>query len=165
MAAPLAFDAVVAAPFGGIGVRIGEGRIIESVYLPASIKAQAPRNPLAREAVRQIRAYLRDPRHGFDLPLAERGSEFQRRVWKQIAAIPPGKTVSYGDIARHLRTGPRAVGQACGANWFCMIIPCHRVIAAGGGLGGFGSSEQGGFHLNVKRWLLAHEGIKAGEGA
>jgi methylated-DNA-[protein]-cysteine S-methyltransferase len=154
----LAFDAVVAAPFGGIGIRIGEGKVIESVYLPASIKPQAPKNPLARETVRQLRAYLRDPGYVFDLPLAERGSEFQRRVWAQIAAIPPGRTLSYGDIARRIRSGPRAVGGACGANWFSMIIPCHRVLAANG-IGGFGSSEEGGFHMGIKRWLLAHEGI------
>jgi methylated-DNA-[protein]-cysteine S-methyltransferase len=156
--APLAFDAVVGAPFGGIGIRIAGGKVAESVYLPASIRPQAAKNALARESVRQIRAYLRDPQHRFDLPLAERGSPFQRRVWAEISAIPAGHTLSYGAIARHIRSGPRAVGQACGANWFCMIIPCHRVLAAGG-IGGFGSSEDGGFHIGIKRWLLAHEGI------
>ncbi len=163
MAAPLAFDAVLAMPFGGIGIRVGDGKLIESVYLPVSIKPQAPKNALAREAARQVRAYLRDPSHVFDLPLAERGSPFQRRVWAEIAAIPSGHTLSYGAIARHiLRTGPRAVGGACGANWFSLIIPCHRVLAADGRLGGFGSSEEGGFHMGIKRWLLAHEGISVG---
>jgi methylated-DNA-[protein]-cysteine S-methyltransferase len=155
----LRFDAVVAAPFGGIGVRTADGEVIETVYLPASMKAQPPRGVLAREVVRQIRAYLRDPAHKFDLPLAARGSEFQQRVWKAITTIPCGQTVSYGDIARHIRSGPRAVGGACGANWFSLIIPCHRVLAANG-IGGFGDSGEGGFHMNIKRWLLEHEGIK-----
>ena len=152
----LAFDAVVAAPFGNIGVRLADGLVIESVYLPKSIKPQAPKGPLAREVVRQMRAYLRDPEHVFDLPLAERGSEFQRRVWTEIGRIPAGKTLSYGDIARRIHSGPRAVGGACGANWFSLIVPCHRVLAANG-IGGFGD----GLHMDIKRWLLAHEGIAA----
>jgi methylated-DNA-[protein]-cysteine S-methyltransferase len=155
----LRFDAIVAAPFGGIGVRIAEGEVIETVYLPSSMKAQSPKGVLAREVVRQIRAYLRDPAHKFDLPLAARGSDYQQRVWKAISAIPCGQTVSYGDIARHIRSGPRAVGGACGANWFSLIIPCHRVLAANG-IGGFGDSGEGSFHMNIKRWLLEHEGIK-----
>jgi methylated-DNA-[protein]-cysteine S-methyltransferase len=159
MAGLLRFDAVVAAPFGGIGVRVADGEVAETVYLPASIRVQAPKSPLAREVVRQIRAYLRDPAHLFDLPLAERGSAFQRRVWEQVAAIPHGRTLSYGDVARRIASGPRAVGQACGANWFSLLIPCHRVLAANG-LGGFGDSSDGQFHLNIKRWLLAHEGIQ-----
>jgi methylated-DNA-[protein]-cysteine S-methyltransferase len=159
--APLAFDAVIAAPFGGIGIRIAEGRVSESVYLPASIQPQAPRQALAREAARQVRAYLRNPGHAFDLPLAERGSPFQRRVWAATAAIPAGHTLPYGAIARQLRSGPRAVGQACGANWFCLIIPCHRVVAAHG-IGGFGSAPEDHFHLGIKRWLLAHEGVSFG---
>lgn len=155
----LRFDAVVAAPFGGIGVRVADGEVAETLYLPPSIKAQAPKSPLARETVRQIRAYLRDPSHVFDLPLAERGSEFQRRVWREIGKIPHGRTLSYGDVARRIASGPRAVGQACGANWFSLLIPCHRVLAANG-LGGFGDPVDGAFHLNIKRWLLAHEGIE-----
>jgi len=155
----LRFDAVVAAPFGGIGVRVADGMVGETLYLPASIKPQPPQSPLAREVVRQIRAYLRDPAHVFDLPLAERGSEFQRRVWAEIAAIPSGETLSYGDVARRIRSGPRAVGGACGANWFSLIIPCHRVLAANG-IGGFGDAGDDGTYMQIKRWLLAHEGIK-----
>ena len=156
----LAFDAVVAAPFGGIGVRILDGQVGESIYLPRSIQPQTPKSPLAREVVRQLRAYLRDPAHVFDLPLAPRGSDFQRRVWAEIARIPTGKTLSYGDVARRIRSGPRAVGQACGANWFSMIVPCHRVLAANG-IGGFGDAGGEGFHMGIKRWLLAHERIEA----
>jgi methylated-DNA-[protein]-cysteine S-methyltransferase len=154
----LRFDAVVAAPFAHIGVKVADGEVAETLYLPASIRAQAPKSPLAREVVGQIRAYLRDPAHVFDLPLAERGSEFQRRVWSEISAIPHGRTLSYGDVARRIRSGPRAVGGACGANWFSLLIPCHRVLAAHG-LGGFGDAGDEGFHLGIKRWLLAHEGI------
>jgi methylated-DNA-[protein]-cysteine S-methyltransferase len=156
--AALAFDAVVPAPFGGIGVRVAGEVLTELVYLPVSIPRQAAKTKLAREVRAQLRAYLRDPAYRFDLPLAPRGSDFQRRVWSRIAAIPPGKTLTYGAVARSISSAPRAVGQACGANWYPLVIPCHRVLAAGG-IGGFGNHQGEGFHQNVKRWLLAHEGV------
>ena len=157
----LEFDAVVKAPFGGIGIRIAGACISEAVYVPASIAPCAPRHALAKEAARQIRCYWKDPSFIFNLPLMERGTAFQQGVWRVISAIPSGQTLSYGAVARKLRSGPRAVGGACGANWFSLIIPCHRVLAANG-LGGFGESlGEGGFHLNIKRWLLAHEGVTA----
>ena len=77
----------------------------------------------------------------------------------KISAIEAGRTRSYGELARELRSAARAVGQACGANPLPLVVPCHRVLAAGG-IGGFAHSE-GGFLLEVKRWLLAHEGAAA----
>ena len=156
----LRFDVVVATPFGGVAARLADGAVSEMLYVPKSIRPQAGRTPLARELARQVRAYLADPDFRFDLPLAERGSAFQRRVWQAIGGIPSGSTRTYGDIARVLRSGPRAVGQACGANWFSLVVPCHRVLAAGG-LGGFGNHDEDGFHIGIKRWLLRHEGIPA----
>lgn len=151
------FDAVVRAPFGGVGIRTQEGMISEAVYLPRSIRPRTGKTPLAREAAKQINAYFKDASFQFDLPLAGKGSVFQQRVWDVISAIPSGQTLSYGDVARRIRSAPRAVGQACGANWFSLLIPCHRVLAANG-IGGFGRGD-GGFHLSVKRWLLAYEGV------
>ena len=156
----LRFDVVVALPFGGLAARLAEGMVAEMLYVPKSIRPQAGRTPLGRELARQVRAYLADPRFRFDLPLAERGSAFQRRVWDAIAGIPSGSTCTYGDIARALRSGPRAVGQACGANWFSLVIPCHRVLAASG-LGGFGHHDDDGSYVAIKRWLLRHEGVLA----
>ncbi|MET0964601.1 MAG: methylated-DNA--[protein]-cysteine S-methyltransferase, partial [Noviherbaspirillum sp.] len=101
-----------------------------------------------------------EPDFRFELPLATVGTGFQQRVWSAIAAIPRGSVRTYGGIARLLGSAPRAVGQACGANWFPLVVPCHRVVAAGG-LGGFSNSDDAaGFHLGVKRWLLAHEGVE-----
>lgn len=153
-----AFDAVVAAPFGGIGVRVAEDALAELVYLPRSIAPLSSASAIAREAARQVKAYLADADFRFDLPILRRGTEFQHRVWGVISAIPRGQTLTYGQVARHLRSAPRAVGQACGANWFPMVIPCHRVLAAGG-IGGFARHDGDGFHLGVKRWLLQHEGV------
>ena len=157
-AIPLHFDAVVAAPFGGIGVRIAEDAVAELVYLPASMAAVVPRSSLAKLVAAQLEAYLADFRFRFDLPLAVRGSVFQQRVWRAIASIPAGSAMTYGQVARQIQSAPRAVGQACGANWFPLVVPCHRVLAAGG-IGGFASHADDGFHLGVKRWLLRHEKV------
>ena len=155
------FSAIVAAPFGALGIGTRDGLLQELVYLPPSHAEQDAADPLAAEAARQLRAYLADPDFMFSLPLAARGSAFQRRVWAAIGAIPRGQVRTYGALARELGSAARAVGQACGANWFPLIVPCHRVTAAAG-LGGFAShDDENGFHLAVKRWLLKHEGVSA----
>jgi methylated-DNA-[protein]-cysteine S-methyltransferase len=152
------FNAIVAAPFGAMGIRTEEGRVRELVYLPPHYQEKAPQDATAEQAAQQVARYFADADFRFELPLLEAGSEFQRRVWDAICAIPRGSMRTYGQIARLLDSHPRAVGQACGANWFPLVIPCHRVTAAGG-LGGFASSDdEHGFTLTVKRWLLRHEG-------
>jgi methylated-DNA-[protein]-cysteine S-methyltransferase len=152
------FSAIVAAPFGAVGIRTDAGRIRELVYLPPHFHEKDAADALAEEAVRQVRLYLADPDFQFSLPLMEAGSAFQQKVWAAISSIPRGSVRTYGHVAKHIGSAPRAVGQACGANWFPLIIPCHRVTAAGG-LGGFSNhDDENGFHLSVKRWLLRHEG-------
>jgi methylated-DNA-[protein]-cysteine S-methyltransferase len=150
-----AYAAVIAAPTFSIGIECNADEITGIDYLePCS--GLAPKTPLAREAVRQLRAWLANPAFEFGLPLAPAGTHFQRRVWAQIATIPPGQTLSYGEVAAAIRSGPRAVGNACGANPYPIVVPCHRVVAANHGLGGF-ARNSGGFLLDVKRWLLRHE--------
>lgn len=151
------FSAVVEAPFGAIGIRTAESILKELVYLPPHWETLAPIDAVAERTTLQLQRYLREPDCRFDLPLAIVGTAFQQRVWAMIAAVPRGHTTTYGAIAKALRTAPRAVGQACGANWFPVVIPCHRVTAASG-LGGFAhSDDETGFQLGVKKWLLAHE--------
>jgi methylated-DNA-[protein]-cysteine S-methyltransferase len=152
------FQAVVAAPGFALGVRCDDDEIVEIAFLEPRSEV-APANALAAEAARQLRGYLADPAFTFGLPLRPSGTAFQRRVWERIAAIPGGCTETYGQLASQLRNAPRAVGQACGANPFPLVVPCHRVVAAGGGLGGF-ARHGGGFLLGIKRWLLAHEGCR-----
>ena len=149
------FQAIVAAPCFCLGVRCDEAEIHLLEYL-APCDELAPANALAAEAVRQVRGYLENADFVFALPLRVAGTRFQRRVWEQIALIPSHQTRAYGMLADALRSAPRAVGQACGANPYPLVVPCHRVVAAGGGLGGF-ARQGGGFLLEVKRWLLAHE--------
>ena len=153
------FSAVVEAPFGAVGIRTERGLVCELVYLPPRFAAQAATDAVAARAAKQVARYLVHPDAKFDLPLASVGTAFQRRVWQAIGTIPQGAVATYGSVARLVQSAPRAVGQACGANWFPLVIPCHRVTAAGG-LGGFANDgDLQGFHIGVKRWLLAHEGV------
>jgi len=114
-----------------------------------------PAESLHRVFARQLEEYFAGRRRIFHMKLDLRGSEFQRAVWSEVARIPHGRTATYGEIA-HLLGRPaasRAVGAANGANPISIVIPCHRVIGAGGSLTGYGGG------LSRKRWLLAHEGV------
>ena len=104
-------------------------------------------------AIAQLGEYFAGRRVRFDLPLAPRGTEFQRRVWHALRQIPYGETISYGELARRIGkpSASRAVGLANGANPLPILIPCHRVIGADGSLTGFGGG------LPIKRKLLALE--------
>ncbi|HWF99888.1 MAG TPA: methylated-DNA--[protein]-cysteine S-methyltransferase [Steroidobacteraceae bacterium] len=110
-----------------------------------------------RAAIAQLGEYFAGRRHTFDLPLAPRGTQFQRRVWRALTGIAYGKTISYGELARRIGqpSASRAVGLANGANPLPIIVPCHRVIGADGSLTGFGGG------LPIKRKLLALEGATA----
>jgi methylated-DNA-[protein]-cysteine S-methyltransferase len=123
--------------------------------LPPQGEVVAPRNALAERAAHQIERYREDPGARFDVPLLIEGTEFQRRVWQALCAIPCGRTLAYGDLARQVEGEARAVGQACGDNRLPIVIPCHRAVAADG-IGGFAHST-GGYLLEAKRWLLLHE--------
>jgi O-6-methylguanine DNA methyltransferase len=106
-----------------------------------------------KAAIQQILDYLEGKRSAFELSLDLRGTEFQRRVWEALLAIPYGQTRSYADVARTIRepAAVRAVGTANGANPCAIVVPCHRVVATGGKLGGYGGG------LPLKRRLLALE--------
>jgi methylated-DNA-[protein]-cysteine S-methyltransferase len=117
--------------------------------------AKRDSTPLLERARSQVIAYLEGARRDFDLPLAPQGTVFQKKVWKAMQAIPFGKTKSYGELAARLKSGPRAVGGACGKNPIPIIIPCHRVLGSHGQLGGY-SGQDGTL---TKRWLLTLEGV------
>jgi methylated-DNA-[protein]-cysteine S-methyltransferase len=154
---PDAFQAKFPTPLAVLGIRTAGDKLIAIEYLPRGIATLAPLDRLAERVCRQIERYLDDPGFRFDLPFDFRGTAFQCRVWRAIYAIPSGRTLTYVDIARRLRTAPRPVGGACGANRIPLVIPCHRVLGASG-IGGF-MNARSGFPLEVKRWLLRHEGV------
>jgi methylated-DNA-[protein]-cysteine S-methyltransferase len=159
------FAAIAPAPFGYVGVRTEQDcatwQISELVYLPPRFQEKAPSDVAAELAVQQIERYFADPDFPFSLPLKILGSVFQQRVWQAISSIPRGEIRTYGQVAKTIKSAPRAVGQACGANWFPLVIPCHRVTASGG-LGGFAHhDDETGFHLGIKRYLLRLERVPA----
>ena len=141
-------------PIGAILI-VGDGTsIIETYFAGARPKPDWIRDDEAfAEAAVQLRAYFAGDRKAFDLPLAPRGTEFQRSVWSALLEIPYGQTTTYSAIAATISrpAAVRAVGAANGANPIPIIIPCHRVIGANGSLTGFGGG------LDVKRQLLALE--------
>jgi methylated-DNA-[protein]-cysteine S-methyltransferase len=108
---------------------------------------------LLREAEEQLSAYFAGELRRFDLPLSPRGTEFQRRVWDAVAAVPYGTTTTYSRLAAAIGRprATRAVGAANGRNPLPIVVPCHRVIGASGALTGYGGG------LDVKRALLALE--------
>lgn len=109
------------------------------------------------EAVDQLGAYFAGKLHGFDLPLVLVGTPFQKTVWKALAGIPYGRTISYSELAATVRrpTAVRAVGAANGRNPVPIVLPCHRVIGRGGELRGYGGG------IDIKAKLLTHEGVTA----
>ena len=149
------FDAIVRLPFGLVGVRVRGGCVEEISFLTVEVQTRSATNLLAQRAVDQLLAYCEDGSTRIHLPLAINGTDFQRRVWNQIACIPPGSTATYGEVAQRLNGEARAVGQACGDNRLPLAIPCHRVVAASG-IGGF-AHQRGGAYERIKRWLLVHE--------
>lgn len=153
------FHARLATPFAVLGIRTVGESLTDIQYLPKGAATLAPTTRFAERVWRQIERYLDDPGYRFDLPFEYRGTPFQCKVWRAISAIPSGRTLTYAGIARHLRTAPRPIGGACGANRIPLVIPCHRVLGSGG-IGGF-MNARGGFPLEVKRWLLRHEGVAA----
>jgi methylated-DNA-[protein]-cysteine S-methyltransferase len=112
---------------------------------------------MAAAVVEQLAAYFDDPGSTFELPLILAGTPFQQGVWERLRTIPAGSVRTYGQLARALGTSPRAIGAACRANPCPVVVPCHRVVSAAG-WGGFMGARDGAC-LEIKRWLLAHEGI------
>lgn len=128
---------------------------------PAGIRdAPARDDELGRRIAGQLAEYFAGERRAFDLPLAATGTPFQRRVWAALAAIPWGETRSYMKIAAEAGSpaASRAVGQANARNPLPIVVPCHRVLAADGGIGGYLGTGPEGSGVPIKRWLLRHEG-------
>ncbi len=152
----MSYQAKFKTPFGVLGIRCEADALTGIDFLAASAKPQSPTTPFARKVCGELTAYFADPGFHFDLPLKAGGTEHQNRVWRAMCKIPPGRVRTYGDIAAELHSCPRAVGQACGNNPIPIVIPCHRVVSKSG-MGGF-MHHSGGRALDIKQWLLQHEG-------
>jgi methylated-DNA-[protein]-cysteine S-methyltransferase len=137
-----------------------DGDVLIGVWLPTEKRHRRHDvddiPPVLKETASQLEEYFAGERLDFDLPMELDGTPFQREVWSELARIPYGETISYGELARRVGrpNGPRAVGQANGRNPIPIIVPCHRVLASNG-IGGYGGG------LAAKRALLAVEGVVA----
>jgi methylated-DNA-[protein]-cysteine S-methyltransferase len=131
-----------------VATAFGDRKALESRMKNAALTPDTRRTAAAR---RQIEAWFKGNRQDFSVPLSPEGSVFQKKVWAELARIPFGTTVTYGDIARAIKSAPRAVGRANATNPICLVVPCHRVIGADGTMTGFAFGE------DVKRKLLEFE--------
>lgn len=145
----------VASPVGRLALEADGGALTVVRWASEGERSRDKPSPLLEEASRQLERYFARKLKSFDLPLAARGTNFQKSVWKMMREIPYGETATYGGMAMALSSGPRAVGMACGRNPIPIIVPCHRVLGSGGKEGGF----SGGKGLPTKRQLLALEGV------
>lgn len=118
-------------------------------------ESEDPPAPVLERARDQLDAYFEGALKEFDLPLAPMGTAFQKKVWQAMSCIPFGATRTYGDLATELGTSPRALGGACGRNPIPIIIPCHRILAGNGGLGGYSGMDG----TETKAFLLRLEGV------
>lgn len=149
------YQAKLSVPFGVLGIRCTGDALTGIDFLPAGEKPQRATSAFAQTVCEQLLHYLENPDAQFSVPLELNGTPHQQKVWQAMLDIPRGQTRSYGELATKLKSCAQAIGQACGANPIPIIIPCHRVVGKAG-LGGF-ARHTSGAHLDIKRWLLAHE--------
>ena len=133
--------------FGWISAIEENGKITEIKFLKTK---NVGKSLILKKLKKMINKYFSKQETSFNLPLEIKGSLLQKKIWKELIKIPYGKTKSYGDIAKIVKTSPRYVGNVCGQNKHLLVVPCHRVIRTDGSLGGFSSS--GG--LGLKKRLL-----------
>jgi methylated-DNA-[protein]-cysteine S-methyltransferase len=150
------YSAITASPLGNIGIIISSGKLSLLEMLPETTTAKSPHDDMSKMVVSEIKKYFANPCHSFSLDFHFDGTEFQQKVWRALQDIPSGETWTYGKLAKILKTGPRAIGQACRTNPIPIIIPCHRIIAANH-LGGYAGATEGK-KMGIKKWLLQHEG-------
>ena len=149
------YDAILDFAPCRIGARFTGEALTGLSYLPQDTPLTGDPDQRAKHVANELEHYTRNPEHVFDLLFVPSGTPFQLRIWRALLAIPAGQTLTYGALAAQLKTAPRAVGQACGANPLPLVIPCHRVVSANG-LGGFMHATSGA-PLDIKAWLLRHE--------
>jgi len=147
---------VLESPVGHIRVTESGGAI--TVLSWTDDPVTPPTTEILHDAAKQLAEYFAGTREAFSLPLAPAGTEHQKKVWAAMCAIPSGGVRSYGDLAREIGSSARAVGTACGKNPIPIIVPCHRILSTGGGIGGY--SGRGG--TETKRQLLDLEGFVFG---
>jgi len=149
---------IIKTPLGYLSISMSGSSLTSLNILRGKHRVQQSSNKLSTRTARQISDYFQNPKKKFDLPLSLNGTKFQLRVWRALQKIPAGQTLTYGQLAKQLKTASQAVGNACRANPVPIIVPCHRVVSATG-LGGY-MGKTSGSKINIKQWLLDHEQAK-----
>ena len=139
-------------PLGALTLVEADGRLVALEW--GRTPDSDATTPLLARAKAAVEAYFAGSRQRFDLPLGLEGSAFQKKAWAAMAAIPWGEVRTYGDLAARIGSSARAMGAACRTNPLPIVIPCHRVVGAGGAL----TRYSGGDGLSTKQALLALEG-------
>ncbi|HSX55335.1 MAG TPA: methylated-DNA--[protein]-cysteine S-methyltransferase [Sphingomonas sp.] len=144
--------ALIATPIGQIRIE-GDAETLFRIHLGADGPARPGETRAVRDAAEQIRAYFEGDLRNFVLRLPAVISPRGRILRDGLIALRYGETASYGELARRLDSGPRAVGQLCARNPLPIVVPCHRVLGAGGALGSYSAGDGPA----TKQWLLDHE--------
>ncbi|MFB0957621.1 methylated-DNA--[protein]-cysteine S-methyltransferase [Proteiniclasticum sp. QWL-01] len=147
-------SSIISSPLGAIHLESNAQGLTLLEFSSERPAAEPPSDPFLCQAANELAEYFRGERTRFTVPLAQIGTPFQTRVWDELSRIPYGSTISYGELARRVGQpkASRAVGGANGKNHIAIIVPCHRVIAGDGTLGGYAT---GPVH---KSYLLELEG-------
>ena len=147
---------ITTTPIGKLAVKFESDFVLEIQQVASQTRIKTNKEIFAKEINKQLQAYFVGDLQKFELPfLFENATDFQLRVWDEIRKIPFGMTKTYGEIAQKIKSGPRAVGNACRRNKLLLIVPCHRVVSMQG-LGGFMGDKDGSL-VRRKQWLLNHE--------
>ncbi|MES2998243.1 MAG: methylated-DNA--[protein]-cysteine S-methyltransferase [Pseudomonadota bacterium] len=148
------YTAVVQTPLGKIGLSAGPF-LTRLEFLADDIPLRTSTESLVCQVIQELNHYFKNPSFQFTIPYQITGTAFQKCVWAALVRLPVGKTITYSELAKKLKTGARAIGNACRTNPLPLLIPCHRVLAQHG-LGGF-SGDRAGNKIAIKQWLLHHE--------
>ena len=149
-------QAIVLAPFGSVRISMAADSLGNIDLLASRLEPISVVTGSVAGVVEMIQHYFQNPGASLKTKFKVDGTDFQQRVWRRLLQIPVGDTATYGQLAAELNSSARAVGNACRSNPCPLVIPCHRVVAKSG-LGGF-SGQLSGPKLEIKRWLLTHEG-------
>lgn len=142
-------------PIGQITISVDDNTVQSITLFAEEIDSDHSSPTISALAIRQLQHYFHQAHNQWSLPLATKGTLFQKQVWQYLQTIPMGQTRTYSEVAKALNSSARAVGNACRSNPFSIVVPCHRVVSKTG-LGGYSGKTEGN-ELTVKQWLLNHE--------
>ena len=152
------YDGSLTFPFGVVGILTHGSNLIGLEFLPPDTVEVLPKTATGKQVWNALFAYMEDSNNLSEVALASEGTDFQKKVWNALRRIPVGEVMTYGELAKSINTSPRAAANACRRNRIPILIPCHRIVAQKG-LGGY-CGETSGYMMEVKKWLLAHEGYE-----